>query len=344
MMRRIALALISLFSLFPAVALAAPTSGINLVTSPLPVNLVTTPGSTMTTELRIKNGGTQTERLKVNLMKFGAYGEEGKPTLSDREAGDDYFDWVSFSPSSFDAAPGEWKTVKMTVKLPASAAFGYYYAPVFSRASVDRPADGKTNALVGSTAILVLVEAKVPNARRELRLSNFTADRGFYEFLPADFTVKLHNAGNIHLVPRGDIFISQGGHTIATIPVNPGSGNILPQTNRIFTTAWADGFPLFTDKTVNGKAVQKDGKTVRDLKWDIGQVTKLRFGRYTATLALAYDNGTRDVPLEATLTFWVIPWRIIGVALLVIVFMAIGLYATFGKVFRRTLKRGRVQK
>ena len=64
----------------------------------MPINLVATPGATIRTDLRVKNSGTSTETYKVGLMKFSAYGEEGKPQLSDRAPGDDYFDWVTFSP------------------------------------------------------------------------------------------------------------------------------------------------------------------------------------------------------------------------------------------------------
>src|SRR5476649_2713616 len=74
----------------------------NLVTSPLPISLAGPPGSTLTTDIRVKNGGTSTTQLKVTLMKFSAYGDEGKPAIADRGPGDDYFDWVTFSPQVFD--------------------------------------------------------------------------------------------------------------------------------------------------------------------------------------------------------------------------------------------------
>src|SRR5512141_2078777 len=70
-------------------------SGINLTTSPLPVNLSANPGQTVTTNLRIQNSSNTTQRIKVSLMKFSAYGENGKPALQNRAPGDDYFDWAS---------------------------------------------------------------------------------------------------------------------------------------------------------------------------------------------------------------------------------------------------------
>src|SRR5476651_252875 len=85
------------FGLVGQTTAAAPTEGLNLTTSPLPVSLTTKPGTTITTNLRVRNSGTQVETLKVNLMKFSAYGEAGQPLLADRAPADTYFDWVTFS-------------------------------------------------------------------------------------------------------------------------------------------------------------------------------------------------------------------------------------------------------
>ncbi len=314
--------------------------GFNIVTSPLPINLQGDPGSTISTDIRIKNGATNNEKLKVTLMKFSAYGEEGKPSLLDRGLGDDYFDWVSFSPQVFDAPPNEWVTVKMTIRLPKSAAFGYYYAAVFSRNSPPKPLSSKQNVLVGSTAVLALVDAKVPGAKRTASIASFKADKKFYEFLPSNFTIKIHNSGNVHLIPSGNIFISRGSKTVATLDVNSIAGNVLPSSNRIFTASWTDGFPVYTLKTDNGKVVlDKNDKPVKSLHWDFAKASRLKFGHYTAHLVLAYDNGTSDVPLEATVGFWVIPLRIIGTSLVVVALAGAGLWSTIQKIYKKVPKK-----
>lgn len=318
--------------------LTAATPGINLEISPLVVDLSTTPGNSVSTDLRIRNSGSIQERLKVSLMKFSAEGENGTPVLLDRQSGDDYFDWTSFSPSSFDAPPGVWQTIKMTINVPKTAAFGYYYAVVFSRASTATPEKG-TAAINGSTAVLVLLDAKVPNAKRSLKINNFKADHSIYEFLPTKFSYKLRNEGNIHIRPFGNIFISKGGKQVAVLDANPGSGNILPQTNRIYETTWKDGFPTYGPKMKDGVAVTKQGQTVQELKWDPSKLGNLRFGHYTAKLVMAYDNGSVDVPLEATLSFWVIPWRIIGAIFILILFLGAGIYFTIGRGLGGGLRR-----
>src|SRR4051812_36629093 len=97
---------------------SARAQGLDLTTSPLPISASAKPGTSITVDLRIKNDAPETQRLKVGLLKFTAYGEEGKPALQEREPGDDYFDWVTFAPAAFDAPSGVWQTVKMTISLP----------------------------------------------------------------------------------------------------------------------------------------------------------------------------------------------------------------------------------
>ncbi|MBX4197688.1 DUF916 domain-containing protein [Candidatus Saccharibacteria bacterium] len=316
-------------------ALAAP-SGINLTTSPLPINLSANPGSTITTDLRIQNSSSQTQKIKTSLMKFSAYGESGKPALQDRAPGDDYFDWVSFSPQTFQAPPNQWVIIKMTIKIPKAAAFGYYYAVVFSPA--DQNPQGKGNKFIGSTAILVLLDVKSPNAKRSAKIAGFSVDHKIYEFLPVDFNVRLHNDGNVHLLPAGTIYIKRGSKQVAAIPFNSQHGNILPNSYRIYTSGWSDGWPAYINKQQDGKVLlDKNGQPVKQLSWNANKISHLKFGHYTANLLAAYDNGKRDVPLEASVSFWVIPWRLL--AIFVGLLGLVGGLITYVIILRRRLKR-----
>jgi hypothetical protein len=311
----------------PVRAQTPTVTGFNIITSPLPINLITSPGTTVSTDLRIKNSGTQTEIYKVGLMKFDAYGEEGKPRLMDRGQGDDYFDWVSFSPSQVEVAPNEWKTVTMTIKVPETAAFGYYYAVTFSRADDNSAAGPRQTTITGATASLVLLEVRVPQAVRQVEVLDFSTDHRIFEFLPVSFRIRIANKGNVHVAPRGNIFVSQGSNkNVALLEVNPEVGNILPNSNRIFTTKWSDGFPVYTQKVEDGKTVlDSSGNQVYSLNWDFSQVSKLRWGKYTADLLLVYDDGVRDQTVAGQLTFWVMPWRLLAVGLVIVVLAFAGI-------------------
>jgi len=319
----------------------AQEAGLSLVTSPLPINLVTEPGKTVTTELRVKNNGSQPETLKIDLMKFRAYEETGKPQLLEREPSDDFLGWVTFSEPVFTSVPEEWKTITATFTVPESASFGYYYAFVFSRAEDADIEASRQTAVVGGTAVLVLLEARVPGASREIEVTEFSTDRKFYEFLPATFNVKLRNSGNVHISPRGNIFVEQGNtKNIALLEVNSERGNILPQSSRIFQASWKDGFPVYEQQTEDGRVVfDENGETVEKLKWDWNDASKLRYGKYRAQLVLVYDDGARDVPIEGEVSFWVIPWRLLLGLAVILLFFFLGIRSTFRNISAKIFKK-----
>lgn len=333
------LALAWLWVIAPTASAQTP-GNLNLTTSPLPISLKVNPGTSVSTELRVQNSGSQPEILKIDLYKFRAYGDSGKPQILDREPGDDYFNWVSFSQPTFRAEPNVWKTIKMNINVPKTAAFGYYYAVVFSRTDQARPDANQNADIVGGSATLVLLEADVPGAKRQIDVTSFTADKKFYEFLPATFRVALRNSGQVHGAPSGTLFISRGSKQVAAIAVNADGGNILPSSSRSFSAKWNDGFPVYQEKTESEKVVMNgNGQAEMELKWELSKASKLKFGKYTAKLVMVYDEGTRDIPIEGTLSFWVVPWKLILGLLLVIALATIGLWSTFRNFFRRVKKR-----
>ena len=333
------LLVISILTLGPSHAATGPMS---LITSPLPLSLSATPGSTVTTDLRIKNAGPNTERLRVGLLKFNAFGETGQPRVMDFAPEDKHDEWVKFSKTTFDAPVNQWQTIKMTINVPKTAAFGYYYAVTFGRADADT-AEGSADqqaVVVGATATLVLLEAKVPNAKRDLDVLEFGSAKKFYEYLPAEFSVRVRNRGNVHVAPHGQIFIYRGKKEISNTAFNFDGGHVLPGTNRIYTEKWEDGFPVYVEKRDQDQAVlDKQGKQVKELKWNFNEVPKLRIGKYRAQLVMVYDDGKRDVPVEAYVDFWVVPWRLLGATLLVAGLALIGLRSTLMNLWRRWRKR-----
>lgn len=312
----------------------------NFVVSPLPVALEAKPGTTASTNLQIKNAGNSTERVKVTVLKFSAEGEDGTPKLLDVGPGDDFINWVTFSESRFDAEPNVFKTIKMNINIPSGAAFGYYYAVIFSRDGAEQNIQPEKANLLGAVASLVLLDVQAPGAKREAALTEYSTPKRTFEFLPADFTVRLKNTGNVHVAPRGNIFIKQGGQTKGLIEVNLNKGYILPGTFRKFTADWRDGNPVYKVKEVDGKVVlDKNGKQKHFLDWSNFNPSKLRMGKFDAKLVMVYNDGTHDVPVEGNVSFWVIPWRILGVFLVILLLLLAGLYALIGRPLRNRFKK-----
>jgi hypothetical protein len=58
-------------------------------------------------------------------------------------------------------------------------------------------------------------------------------------------------------------------------------------------------------------------------------------GKYTAHMLLVYDNGERDIPIEAAVSFWIVPWKLLGISLIVLLFALIGLRSTLLPIIKK---------
>jgi hypothetical protein len=116
-------------------------------------------------------------------------------------------------------------------------------------------------------------------------LSEFTTQRGkkttnFFEYGPIDFLVRVKNEGSVHEKVKGSIEVkSWTGKKVASVAVNENGGNVLPDSVRRFTQSLPQ---------------------------------KQLFGHYSAALTMNYSNGKT---LKSTIGFWVIPWKLLLLAL-----------------------------
>jgi hypothetical protein len=188
---------------------------------------------------------------------------------------------------------------------------------------------------------------KVPGAKRSLKLQSFSTTKRLVEFLPSKFEIKFKNDGNVHLVPSGNIFLLRGKKQVGVIAVNEEKGNILPGTNRIYSTEWLDGYPLRVQSVESGKLkTDRHNEVVYHLDWDVhgkNPLSRIRIGKYTAHLFAVYDDGTRDVPIESEITFWVMPWRALLIVLAVMLVIGFGIWSAMRGVWKgaRRMKGGR---
>jgi len=323
-----------------APALAAGQS-ISITTSPVNEVVGSKPGTTATAILHVQNNNPEPVPMTVKLFTFGAAGTSGKPALQKASPADTFLAWAHFSPATFIAQPDVVVPVTMTITIPRTAALGYNYGVAFE--PVEPAAlNGPGAAIKGSNVILILLDTTSANEVHSVQVTGFTTTKKLYEYLPATFNITTHNNGNIFLAPGGDIFISKDknfapGKIIDTIPVNSAQGNVLPDTSRVFQTEWTNGFPVYVIKKINGSEVVKNNQAVHSLVWNFSQANKFRFGRYYAKLIMSYNNGERQVPVTAILSFWVIPWKLLSLLLIVLLFFA-GLIIAVVYLIRRLRK------
>lgn len=312
----------------PITALEPPTQAINLTVSPISVLLETNPGETVTGSMRILNNGTEPEHLQLELATFSADQGGSRPIIRPFQAHEDYQHWLMPDQQRLTINPGEWKTVQVQFSPPREAALSYYYAVIVNRQAAAELPEGGT-VIAGAPAVLVLATVNSPNAKQELQLVSFKSLKKVYEFLPAEFEVQVENTGNVHVAPLGNVFIDAGGKKdLGILNLNQASGLVLPGTTRTYSVSWTEGFPFYETMNEDGTVVLDEaGRSRQKLNWGL-PLNKMRFGKYTAHLLLVYDNGERDVPIESTVSFWVIPWRFLAIAVGIIFFMVLGVAAT----------------
>jgi hypothetical protein len=308
----------------------------NLTISPVFLSITTDPGQKIEAQVKIKNGSNKLEELKIDLMKFSANDASGIPKITEVDENDEFVSWVNFPKKEFELAPNEWKSIQIEFDIPEEAALGYYYAVTFF------PKNREGAKIIGAASIPILLEVNSPLARKELELIEFSISKKVYEFLPAQFDISVKNVGNVHVVPKGNVFIGKGQEKeVAILNVNQKEkGNVLPNSQRTFQSKWQDGFPIFINKIKDDKVVfDKDGNPKKKLDWKLGGTNSFRFGKYQADLLLIYDDGKRDIPIESSLEFWVIPWRLILISLAILVFVGVGFKTTMKIVIKKFFKR-----
>jgi hypothetical protein len=338
----IAVPVFILSSLFSSV-MAVNNVGSTLTTAPVSIDLFSVPGSTTSTKLQVQNNSSSSLTINVHLEEFKAAGTGGQAQLYMPSSSDPSLSWVHFSQTSFLAEPGVWNSVTMTIALPKQAAQGYYYAVVFAPAIAGSQSIN-TNQIKGANAVFVLVDSNNSKDNNQLSIYSFTASSKSYNYLPASFSIDVRNTGNVFTVPSGDVYISrtENGPVIDSLDINPGGGNILPQTNRVFNLQWSNGFPVYKPKIVNGQEVSgKNGKPIQQLSWNFNNITNFRFGRYYARFVLVYNNGSRDIPITGEVSFWVIPWLFILIFVVILAFVAIGVWTIGRNIYRRAKKISR---
>lgn len=314
-----------------SIPVSAQTAGdFSLQVSPSPLVTTVKPGETTEVELKIRNSGSNAEKLKIAPRTFTLNDTDETVTLDDA-APSELNNWVTFSDPVFTVQSGQWFIQKIKITVPKESGFSYSFALLINRADVPEPTKGG-RLIEGSVAVFTLINVDRPGATRQIDISEFSSSQAVYEFLPAELSIRLKNTGNTIVQPYGNIFIQRGSGSetpIATLPVNETKGYILPGKERTLTTEWGDGFPIYK-VTVDAKGVEN-----RSINWNIANIANFRIGQYTAKLVAVYNDGQRDVPLETEVTFWVIPWKTI----LLILAAIIGLW-----FINRKLNQRRTQK
>ena len=331
--------LASYFLLHATAPLAqAQQSNYDVTVSPVFFDLSMNPGDSIDERIRIRNNTNSPIPIKIEVKKLVG-DQNSQLTLSDTDE-DGSLSWIKFENQTFTARPQEWTNIPFTINVPQDAAYGYYYTINFTQVDPNK-SEATGASLTGAVAVPILLNVRKDGAKAEAKLVKFAPDSFINETLPVDFTVVIENTGNIHIRPRGNIFISRDGkNNIATLEVNPGQSGIIPQSSKEFSASWTDGF-IVREKVMEDDQIKvdDDGNEITKLTINWNKLTDVRFGKYTANLLMVYDNGQRDVPIEASKSFWIIPWKAVAVVITGFVIIILLIRFVLKKYINREVKK-----
>ncbi len=317
---------------------AADTGEFSLQVSPSPLTTTLRPGQTTTVDVKVRNTGSLTEKLKIVPRSFVIDNATGELRFDDTNE-PEVASWVHFNTPNFTVQPGQEHTIKVTFAVPGDAGFSYSFGLVINRQQDTVQDTSAGRELKASVAIFTLINIDRPGATRELQLVDFTANQSLYEYLPVELDVKFKNTGNAIIQPAGNIFIQRGSNDdtpMSTLPVNKGDGHILPGSVRTLHAEWDDGFQVLRSSTA------LDGSLSKQLEWDWSNLSHLRIGRYTAKLVAVYNDGQRDVPVLGEVSFWVVPWKLLLGILLVLLLVTVGLWSMTKNALRLSKRKKRM--
>ena len=210
-----------------------------VITNPV-IELSADPGQKLSKTVRVENDSDQAITFYSTINNFSAQGTDGKPALtkvSENEVG--LASWIEVEKGPITLEPRAFREMEIKINVPTNAGPGGYYSAVLW--SSKSPEDTNNNVNIGwqvGHLILLKINGEVNESGS---LVSFTTknNQTSFNYLPVEFATEFKNSGNVHLKPIGQIEIKNiFGRTSKSLAFNTKSGNVLPNSSRIFSDSW----------------------------------------------------------------------------------------------------------
>lgn len=255
------------------------------------------PGRKAEGQMKIINDSPNPITFDVNVQDFIVVDTIGTPNMLPPNTLNSKYSlasWIGATPQKFTVLPGQKQVIDYFIQIPKDAKPGGHYAAAIYTAE-SKGGQGTGAAVIAQIGTLFYITVKGPVTERAT-ITNFFAN-SFQEYGPVKILTQIKNFGNLHIAPKGTINVTGlFFNNTKDLPTH----NIFPETARNFENT-------------------------------VGQ--NLMIGSYKAVLLASYGVNN-NLPLTATLYFWVFPWRLAIVVVLVIVAIILG-WMVIGKKKQR---------
>ncbi len=252
------------------------------------INHTLKPGEVTEGTTKVINQSNVPLTFKLNVQDYIVNDTKGTPNFLPPDTLNTKYSaaaWIGVTPSTFTIKPGATQVINYYVQVPADAAPGGHYAGIVY-APVSEVQQEATGGTV-NTQIGSLFYLNVSGPITEKAEVSIFNSGSFHEYGPVKILTQIKNMGDLHISPKATITVSG---LLFKETVDLVSQNIYPQT-------------------------------ARDFENSFGQT--LMLGRYKAELIGSYGQEN-NMPLVATMYFWVFPWKLALIIVLVIVAVVLG--------------------
>ena len=270
----------------------------DFVVGPGRTEITVSPGETVIQEITITNriSDGRTFNLEVDDITGSSDGSSAVALTDGVRGPYSIRDYISFPQKSITLNLGERARIPVSITIPKDAEPGGLYGSVL--VATDRTPtetnEGSRSPVIARIGSLffVTVRGDVERGGRTTGIATLD-EKMWYEKGPVNLGIFYENEGSIHLNPYGEISITNMfGEEVGFVEIEPWF--VLPKSLR-----------------------------TREITWD----REFLLGRYVVTAKI--NRGYDDVIDEVSTTFWVLPWKIMLGAFLVIFVLVFGLRAFF---------------
>ncbi len=304
--------------------IAQTNGGQGLSISPPLISLEADPGETVELDITLRNITGRDMVVRGEVNDFVARDESGEPMIlldDDVESSYSLKRYISSIPE-LPIAADEQVVATVSVVIPENASPGAHMGVIrFSGVSSGSDTDGSQVALSASVGTLVLINVSGDvdsslsieelavmavdgdsDLSTKVRSTDSSMNSGFLDSGPLTVALRLSNTGNIYLQPQGSITITN----IFGREVNLNSSdedNDSEDKSIVFNSDKRNVLP---------ESIRRIEQPLDKSFW---------FGRYTLTADIEYGPDRETV--SQSLSFWVIPYKNIAIALVIIATLTI---------------------
>lgn len=290
-------------------SLVAAQSSAGLSVAPAIIEDRLEPGQTYDFTMTVTNLAQKESVITASARDIEGINAGGQPKFAPEQEKTPYelSSWVTFREKEFTLGPGDAHTLAFSITVPEDASPGSHFGGVFFVVDADRAEAEGAASVIGYQVGTILNMRLSGEVQEDAAIRSFTSDKFIYDAPDVNFTLRLENLGNVLVRPHGFVEITNmRGVKVDTIEVNKAGAGVFPASEREFEAKW--------------------------------QTDTFALGRYQASASVVYGEDGRKT-ITSTLSFWVLPMKLIGGILGGFVVLILALYFGMRMMIRRKVRQ-----